>query len=30
VASLRAKLEGDPAEPRHLVTVFGVGYKWVA
>jgi DNA-binding response OmpR family regulator len=30
VASLRAKLEVDPAEPRHLVTVFGVGYKWVA
>jgi DNA-binding response OmpR family regulator len=29
VASLRAKLETDPAEPRHLITVFGVGYKWV-
>jgi DNA-binding response OmpR family regulator len=28
VASLRAKLEASPAEPRHLVTVFGVGYKW--
>jgi DNA-binding response OmpR family regulator len=29
VASLRAKIEMDPAQPRHLVTVFGVGYKWV-
>jgi DNA-binding response OmpR family regulator len=29
VASLRAKLEVNPSEPRHLITVFGVGYKWV-
>lgn len=29
VASLRSKIEPDPAQPRHLVTVFGVGYKWV-
>jgi len=29
VASLRAKLEGTPAEPRHLITVHGVGYKFV-
>ena len=29
VASLRAKLEEDPAEPRHLLTVHGVGYKFV-
>jgi DNA-binding response OmpR family regulator len=29
IASLRAKLEANPAEPRHLITVFGVGYKWV-
>jgi DNA-binding response OmpR family regulator len=28
VASLRAKVEVDPADPRHLLTVFGVGYKW--
>jgi DNA-binding response OmpR family regulator len=28
VASLRAKVEADPADPRHLLTVFGVGYKW--
>jgi DNA-binding response OmpR family regulator len=29
VASLRAKIERDAAAPRHLVTVHGVGYKWV-
>lgn len=29
VALLRAKLERDPADPRHLITVHGVGYKWV-
>jgi DNA-binding response OmpR family regulator len=29
VASLRAKLEDTPADPRHLMTVHGVGYKWV-
>jgi DNA-binding response OmpR family regulator len=29
VAGLRAKLEQDPAQPAHLVTVRGVGYKWV-
>lgn len=27
MAQLRAKLEDDPAEPRHLVTVRGVGYR---
>jgi DNA-binding response OmpR family regulator len=25
---LRAKIEPDPSEPRHLVTVRGLGYKW--
>jgi DNA-binding response OmpR family regulator len=29
VASLRSKLERDPADPRHLLTVHGVGYRWV-
>ncbi len=29
IASLRAKLERDPAEPRRLRTVHGVGYKLV-
>ena len=30
VASLRAKLEPNPAEPQHLLTVHGVGYKFVS
>ncbi|UUW90281.1 response regulator transcription factor [Nocardioides sp. WV_118_6] len=30
VMNLRRKLERDPAEPVHLVTVYGVGYKYVA
>ncbi len=29
IASLRSKLEDDPSEPRHLITVHGVGYKLV-
>lgn len=29
VAMLRAKLESDPANPRHLLTVHGVGYRFV-
>jgi len=29
IASLRAKLEENPAEPRRLITVHGVGYKLV-
>lgn len=29
VASLRSKLEDDSANPRHLLTIFGVGYKWI-
>ena len=29
IASLRAKLEDDPSQPRHLLTIHGVGYKWV-
>jgi DNA-binding response OmpR family regulator len=28
IAALRGKLEADPARPRHLLTVRGVGYKW--
>lgn len=28
VASLRAKVEPDPANPRHLITMHGVGYKF--
>jgi DNA-binding response OmpR family regulator len=29
IASLRAKLEATPSEPCHLLTMHGVGYKWV-
>ena len=29
VASLRAKLEAVPSNPAHLLTIHGVGYKWV-
>ncbi len=30
VLALRQKLEPDPANPRHLLTVHGVGYRFVA
>lgn len=29
IASLRAKIEAAPSQPRHLLTIHGVGYKWV-
>ncbi|MGQ0720437.1 MAG: response regulator transcription factor [Candidatus Eiseniibacteriota bacterium] len=29
VAKLRKKVEENPAEPRHIVTVHGIGYKFV-
>ena len=28
VRRLREKIEADPSDPRHLVTVWGVGYRW--
>ncbi len=28
VRRLREKVEPDPAEPKRLVTVWGVGYRW--
>ena len=28
VRRLRQKLEHDPSDPRHLVTVYGVGYRF--
>ena len=30
VALLRRKIEDDPAEPRHILTVWKTGYRWVA
>jgi DNA-binding response OmpR family regulator len=30
VANLRHKIELEPSRPRHILTVFGVGYKFVA
>jgi DNA-binding response OmpR family regulator len=30
VASLRAKIERDTANPEHLLTLRGVGYKWIS
>jgi len=30
VLNLRAKLERDPAAPRNLITIHGVGYKWIS
>jgi DNA-binding response OmpR family regulator len=30
VANLRHKIEHEPSRPRHILTVFGVGYKFVA
>lgn len=28
IRRLRMKVEDDPAQPRHLLTVWGMGYKW--
>ena len=28
IRRLRMKLEDDPSEPKHLITVWGMGYKW--
>ena len=28
IRRLRMKVEDDPSQPRHLVTVWGMGYKW--
>lgn len=29
IRRLRMKLEDDPSNPRHLTTIWGVGYKWL-
>jgi DNA-binding response OmpR family regulator len=28
IAKLRQKIEDDPASPRHILTVYGVGYRF--
>ena len=28
VRRIREKIEDDPSQPRHLATVWGVGYRW--
>ena len=28
IRRLRMKIEDDPSEPKHLITVWGMGYKW--
>ena len=30
VRRLRMKIEDDPGAPKHILTVWGIGYKWVA
>ena len=29
ILKLRQKLEPDPANPKHLLTIYGAGYKFV-
>jgi len=29
IGKLRQKIEDDPPEPRHLLTVHGMGYKFI-
>jgi len=29
IVKLRAKIEKDPKNPKHLITIYGVGYKFI-
>ena len=29
IRRLRLKLEDDPSSPKHLITVWGQGYRWI-
>ena len=30
IRRLRMKVEDDPSSPKHLLTLWGIGYKWIA
>ena len=29
IRRLRVKLEENPSDPKHLITIWGMGYKWI-
>ena len=30
IRRLRMKIEQEPSEPKHIITVWGRGYKWIS